>query len=79
MNQSLDLRRLKIFLQYIVKLKAKIIICNPAFDCVFNPQYEIKKNVLNQSVLELKKKQQQNLPSDIMKPVTNSTINQTKC
>ena len=34
----LDLRRLKLTLQYIVKLKAKID--NPAFDCVFNPQYE---------------------------------------
>ena len=35
---SLDLRRLKLTLQYIVKLKANID--NPAFDRVFNPQYE---------------------------------------
>ena len=34
----LDLRRLKLTLQYIVKLKANID--NPAYDCVFNPQYE---------------------------------------
>ena len=34
----LDLRRLKLILKYIVKLKA--YIDNPAFDCVFNPQYE---------------------------------------
>ena len=33
-----DLGRLKLTLQYIVKLKAKID--NPAFDCVFNPLYE---------------------------------------
>ena len=33
-----NLRRLKLSLQYIVKLKANID--NPAFDCVFHPQYE---------------------------------------
>ena len=54
-ESSLDLRRLKLTLQYIVKLKANID--NPAFDCVFNPQYEHlydknKKNVLNQLALE---------------------------
>ena len=35
---SLDLRRRKLTLQYIVKLKANIV--NPAFDCVFHPQFE---------------------------------------
>ena len=35
----LDLRRLKLTLQYNVKLKANID--NHAFDCVLNPQYEI--------------------------------------
>ena len=35
---SLDLRRRKLTLQYIVKLKANID--NPAFDCVFHPQFE---------------------------------------
>ena len=34
----LDLRRLKLTLQYMVKLKANID--NPAFDCVFHPQLE---------------------------------------
>ena len=35
---SLDLRRRKLTLQYIVKLKANID--NSAFDCVFHPQFE---------------------------------------
>ena len=34
----LNLRRLKLTLQYVVKLKANID--NQAYDCVFNPQYE---------------------------------------
>ena len=34
----LDLRSLRLTLQYIVKLKANID--NPAFECVFNPHYE---------------------------------------
>ena len=33
-----DLRELKLTLQYFVKRKANID--NPAFECVFNPQYE---------------------------------------
>ena len=48
---SLDLRRLKLTLQYIVELKANID--NPAFDCVFNPLFKnlYDKNVLNQLAL----------------------------
>jgi hypothetical protein len=34
----LDLRRIKLLLQYIVKLKTNPD--NPAFDCVFDPQLE---------------------------------------
>ena len=37
-ERPLDHRRLKLTLQYIVKLKANID--NPAFDCVFHPQFE---------------------------------------
>ena len=53
----LDLRRLKLAMQYMVKLKAHID--NPAFDCVFHPQLEQlfdknKKYYLNRSVLESK-------------------------
>ena len=52
----LDLRRLKLKLQYIVKLKANID--NPAYDYVFNPQYENLydkiKNVLNQLAIKFK-------------------------
>ena len=53
----LDLRRLKLTLQYMVKLKANID--NPAFNCVFHPQLEQlfdknKKYYLNRSILESK-------------------------
>ena len=37
-DPTLDLRRLKLTLQYMVKLKTNID--NPAFDCDFHPQLE---------------------------------------
>ena len=50
----LDLCRLKLILQYIVKLKADID--NPAFDCVFHSHYDHFCKKCIKLVLELKKK-----------------------
>ena len=77
----LDLRRLNLTLKYIVKIKANIE--NPAFDCVFNPQYEnlydkIFKNVKSIGFKIQKHIDDSNIPLDIIKPVRHSTPENTK-
>ena len=73
----LDLRRLKLKLQYIVKLKANID--NPAYDYVFNPQYEnlydkIKKCIKSIGFKIQKHIDDSNIHLDIIKPVSHSKI-----
>ena len=76
-DPPLDLRRLKLALQYIVKLKANIE--NPAFDGVFHPQYENlydkNKECIKSIGFRIQKHiEDLNLHLDIIKPVLNSTI-----
>ena len=64
-------------MQYIVKLKANID--NPAYDCVFNPQYEnvydkIKKCIKSIGFRIQKQIDDSNIPLDIIKPVSHSKI-----
>ena len=73
----LNLRRVKLLLQYIIKLKANPD--NPAFRCVFHPQfenlYDKNKNCIKAVGLRIKKHlQDSNLPLDIVKPSTLSEI-----
>ena len=73
----LDLRRIKLLLQYIVKLKTNPD--NPAFDCVFDPQledlYDKNKYAIKPIGLRVKKHlHDSNLNLDIAKPSTLSDI-----
>jgi hypothetical protein len=73
----LDLRRIKLLLQYIVKLKTNP--GNPAFDCVFNPQledlYDKNKNAIKSIGLRVKKHlYDSSLNLDIAKPSTLCNI-----
>ena len=68
---------MKLLLQYIIKLKANPD--NPAFRCVFHPQfenlYDKNKNCIKAVGLRIKKHlQDSNLPLDIVKPSTLSEI-----
>ena len=70
----LDLRRLKLTLHFIVKLKSTID--NPAFDGVFNPQYEHlydknKKCIKSIGFIIQKHIDDSNIPLDIIKPVSH--------
>ena len=70
-----NLRRLKLTLQYVVKLKANID--NQAYDCVFNPQYENlndKNKKYIKSILIQMHINGSNIPSDIIKTVSHSKI-----
>ena len=68
----LDLRRAKLLLQYIANPD------NPAFTCVFHPQFEDlyeKNNCIKTVGLRIKKHvQDSNLPLDIVKPSSLSEI-----
>ena len=80
-NFSLDIRRLKFTLQNIVKLKANID--NPAFDCVFNPQYENLYNNNKKCIESICFRIQKHIddsskPIDIIKPLKNPILKTTK-
>ena len=73
----LDLRRIKLLLQYIVKLKANSN--NPAFRCVFHPQfeelYDKNKNCIKAIGLRAKKHLlESNIPLGVVQPSTLSEI-----
>ena len=73
----LDLRRIKLLLQYILKLKANTD--NPAFDCVFHPQfedtYDKNKKCIKSIGLRVKKHiRDSDLPLNIVKHSTCSEI-----
>ena len=75
----LDLRRLKITLQYIVQLKANINVDNPAYSCIFHPLYESlydknKKCIKSIGLRVQKHVEDSNLPLDIIHPFNNSKI-----